>query len=194
MNKEVEDQLRNGNFTIIHRSELPKGATVLPAVWQMKRKRDIKTREIKKYKARLNIDGSRMQPGKHYDPNLIYAPVASWNSIRLLLTMTAVHGWTTKQIDYVLAFPQAPVDREIYMRIPKGFTIDGGKGDDYVLKLNRNVYGQKQAGRVWNDYLKEKLTKDLGFVQSKYDECVFFRGKVMYVLYTDDSILAGGKT
>jgi len=191
MNKEVEDQLRNGNFTIIHRSELPKGATVLPAVWQMKRKRDIKTREIKKYKARLNIDGSRMQPGKHYDPNLIYAPVASWNSIRLLLTMTAVHGWTTKQIDYVLAFPQAPVDREIYMRIPKGFTIDGGKGDDYVLKLNRNVYGQKQAGRVWNDYLKEKLTKDLGFVQSKYDECVFFRGKVMYVLYTDDSILAG---
>jgi len=191
MDKEVEDQLQNGNFTIIHRSDLPKGATVLPAVWQMKRKRDIKTREIKKYKARLNIDGSRMQPGKHYDPNLVYAPVASWNSIRLLLTMTAVHGWTTKQIDYVLAFPQAPVDREIYMKIPKGFTIDGGKGDDFVLRLNKNVYGQKQAGRVWNDYLTEKLTKELGFVQSKHDECVFFRGSVMYVLYTDDSILAG---
>jgi hypothetical protein len=32
---------------------------------------------------------------------------------------------------------------------------------------------------------------NLGFVQSKHDECVFFRGSVMYVLYTDDSILAG---
>jgi Reverse transcriptase (RNA-dependent DNA polymerase) len=53
------------------------------------------------------------------------------------------------------------------------------------------VYGQKQAGRVWNEYLVEKLTGELGFKQSKFDECVFFRGSVMYVLYTDDSILAG---
>jgi hypothetical protein len=31
----------------------------------------------------------------------------------------------------------------------------------------------------------------VGFVQSKYDECVFYYGKAIYVLYTDDSILAG---
>ena len=78
MQKEWDDQLSNGNFTIHHCSEVPEGATVLPAVWQMKRKRDIKTRRIKKYKARLNIDGSRMRPGIHYDQT--YAPVASWNS------------------------------------------------------------------------------------------------------------------
>mmetsp|Transcript_23802 Transcript_23802/g.36159 ORF Transcript_23802/g.36159 Transcript_23802/m.36159 type:complete len:99 (-) Transcript_23802:145-441(-) len=48
--------------------------------WQMKRKRDIRTREVKKHKARLSIDGSRMIQGVHYDQN--YAPVASWNSIR----------------------------------------------------------------------------------------------------------------
>lgn len=96
---------------------MPRSATVLPAVWQMRRKRDIKTGTIKKYKARLNIDGSRMQKGIHYDQS--YAPVASWNSIRLLLTMTAVHGWHTKQLDYVAAFPQAPVERELYMKIPK---------------------------------------------------------------------------
>jgi hypothetical protein len=189
MKKEVEDQYQNGNFTIIPKSQLPKGATVLPAVWQMRRKRDIKTREIKKYKARLNIDGSKMRPGKHYDINQTYAPVASWNSIRLLLTMTVVHNWKTRQLDYVLAFPQAPVDREIYMNVPKGFEIEGGD-EEYVLQLHKNVYGQKQAGRVWNDYLRTKLVK-IGFVQSKYDECVYFRGSVMYVLYTDDSILAG---
>jgi len=189
MVKEVQDQLTNGNFTILLRSKLPKGATVLPAVWQMKRKRDIRTRAIKKYKARLNIDGSRMKPGKHYDPNHTYAPVASWNSIRLLLIMTAVHGWTTRQIDFVLAFPQAPVERDIYMKIPAGFEVDGND-KDYVLQLHRNVYGQKQAGRVWNEYLHEKLLQ-IGFIQSKYDECVYFRGRVMYVLYTDDSILAG---
>ncbi len=49
--------------------------------------------------------------------------------MQTLLIMSVVHGWDTKQFDYVLAFPQAPVD-----------------ADDSVLRLNRNVYGQVQAG------------------------------------------------
>lgn len=191
MKKEVEDQFKNGNYRVVRRSDIPKDATVFPSVWQMKRKRDIKTRKVKKYKARMNFDGSRMLPNKHFDPNRVYAPVASWNSIRLQLIMAVIFGWTTRQLDYVLAFPQAPVDRDIYMEIPRGFEIEGAARGEYVLQLKRNVYGQKQAGRVWNDYLHEKLTKELGFTQSEYDECVYFRGSVMYVLYTDDSILAG---
>ena len=137
--KEIKDQMDNGNFSIIHKSKLPKGATVLPTVWQMKRKRDIMTRAIKKWKARLNIDGSRMKLNIHYDQT--YAPVASWNSIRLQLTMVAVNNWKTKQLDFVLAYPQAPVEREICMTIPKGFELSDGSNDDYVLKLHRNIYG-----------------------------------------------------
>jgi hypothetical protein len=83
------------------------------------------------------------------------------------------------------------VEKEIYMRVPKGFQITGKNPKDYVLKLNRNVYGQKQAGRVWNKYLEEKLIKEVSFKQAKIDDCVFYRGKTMYILYTDDSILAG---
>ena len=77
------------------------------------------------------------------------------------------------------------------MKIPRVFEIENGNLDDYILELHRNVYGQKQAGRVWNKYLSDILIKRVGFVQSKVDECVFYRGNVMYVLYTDDSILAG---
>ena len=47
MEKEVRDQMENDNFTIIHKNKVPKDKTVLPAVWQMKRKRDIKSRKIK---------------------------------------------------------------------------------------------------------------------------------------------------
>ena len=189
MEKEVKDQMNNGNFSIVLASSVPKGTTVFPAVWQMKRKRDIKTRKVKKYKARLNVDGSRMRQGVHYDQS--YAPVASWRSIRLLLILIAQYGWYSKQLDYVLAFPQAPVEREIYMKIPKGFEVKGADPNKYVLKLHRNVYGQKNAGRVWNDYLVDKLINKVGFTQSKIDECVFYKGKTVYVLYTDDSILAG---
>ena len=54
-----------------------------------------------------------------------------------------MNGWHTKQLDYVAAFPQAPVERELYMKIPKGVTIGHGNNDDYVLKLHKNMYGQK---------------------------------------------------
>ena len=186
--KEVEDQIGNGIFSIVPASEVPEGVKPLPAVWQMKRKRDIRTRKVKKWKARLNIDGSKMRPDQY---DLTYAPVASWNSIRLLLGLTTIHNWHTIQIDYVLAFPQAPVERELYMEIPKGFEVPGASPKDFVLKIHRNIYGQKQAGKVWNDFLVKKLTEELGFKQSRSDECVLYKGNVLYVLYTDDSILAG---
>ena len=131
-----------------------------------------------------------MPEGIHYDQT--YAPVASWNSVRLLLALASMNGWHTTQIDYVLAFPQAPVERDIYMEIPKGFQLSGNiDPKEYVLKIHRNIYGQKQAGRVWNKYLVDKLINTVGFRQSKVDECVFYKGNVIYVLYTDDSILAG---
>ena len=189
MRKEVKDQAENGNFSIVRKDTIPKGKNVLKAVWQMRRKRDIKTRAIKKYKARLNIDGSRMIRGIDYDET--YAPVASWKTIRLLLTLALSNNWHTRQLDYVLAFPQAPAERDLYMEIPKGFKIDEGKSDDYVLQIHRNIYGQKQAGRVWNQYLVDKLVNNLGFKQSKVDECLFYKGSVLYALYTDDSILVG---
>jgi hypothetical protein len=130
-----------------------------------------------------------MIPGEHYD--LTYAPVAGWTSVRLLLALVLLNNWYTVQLDYVLAYPQAPVERDLYMLLPKGFSIQGvDNPKDYVLHIHRNIYGQKQAGRVWFQYLLKKL-KSVGFEQSKHDECVFFKDRMMYVLYTDDSILAG---
>jgi Reverse transcriptase (RNA-dependent DNA polymerase) len=108
-----------------------------------------------------------------------------------MLILAAQHNWHTVQIDYVLAFPQAPIERTLYMEIPKGFKLEDGYGRDFVLKLHQNVYGSKNAGRTWYQSLSQKLVKEVGFVQYKVDECVYYKGSVMYVLYTDDSILAG---
>ena len=99
----------------------------------MRRKRDISTRQIKKHKARLNVDGSKMIKGLNYNES--YSPVASWNSVRAMLTMVAVNNWHTKQIDFVQAFPQAPAGKTLYLSVPRGFHIEGGDRKDYVLKL-----------------------------------------------------------
>ena len=81
MLKEIVDQYNNGNFTVVPKSKILRDKVILPAVWQMKRKREVLTGNIKKYKARLNVDGSRMRKGVHYDQT--YSPVASWNSTRV---------------------------------------------------------------------------------------------------------------
>ena len=104
------------------------------------------------------------------------------------MILSIINGWQTVQIDYVLAFPQAPIEKEMYMRMPKGLKQTKSH-DEFVLKVKRNVYGQKQAGRVWDQYLNAKLTKEVGFTQSSVDECLYYRGNVLCVLYTDDSII-----
>jgi hypothetical protein len=43
--------------------------------------------------------------------------------------------WKTKQLDYVLAFPQAPVDRECFMKMPLGITVD--EPGEWALRVKR---------------------------------------------------------
>ena len=189
MEKEFNDQWDNGNFSLKRRNEVPDDARILPSVWAFKRKRKVLTGEVYKHKARLNLDGSKQVYGLDYDQT--YSPTASWPAIRLQLALTLVNNWYTKQIDYVQAFPQAPIQIKQYMKIPKGIHIEGvDDPSEWVLELHKNVYGGKAAGRQWYLYLKEKL-ESIGFERSSFDECVFYKGQCMYVLYTDDSILAG---
>jgi hypothetical protein len=186
--KEVRDQMNRGVYNIVPRNKVPKGVPILPAVWAMRRKRRILSREVYKWKARLNYDGSKQVKGRDYD--LTYAPVAGWTSIRLLLILVLIHGWSTQQIDFTQAYNQAPVERDQYMSLPRGFRIDGvDDSSKYCLRVMKNNYGAKQASRVWNKYLVAKLEK-IGFVQSKFDECIFYRNSAIYLLYTDDSIIA----
>jgi len=186
MQKEIDDHTKREHWKLCQRSQVPPGATVLPSVWSMKRKRRISTREVYKWKARLTVDGSKQQYGKHYDET--YSTVVQWSSTRFFLIQALLNNWYTRQIDFVLAYTQAPVERELYMEIPKGVTLEGANRKDYVLQLLRNLYGQKQAGRVWYEHLVQGLLK-IGFKCSKVDKCMFYYKKSILLVYVDDSIL-----
>jgi hypothetical protein len=56
--------------------------------------------------------------------------------------------------------------------------------------MKQNLYGMKQAGRVWNKHLVAGML-ELGFVQSSIDDCVLYFNKSTFLVYTDDSILMG---
>jgi Reverse transcriptase (RNA-dependent DNA polymerase) len=74
------------------------------------------------------------------------------------------------------------------MKIPKGFTINGGTRTTHVIKLLKNLYGQKQAGRVWNKHLHE-IFIELGWVQSQIDECLYHKRDILFLAYVDDVII-----
>jgi len=186
--KEVNDHIEKKHWVLIPRDQVPKDVRILQSVWSMKRKRDIKTQQVYKHKARLNVHGGQQEYAVNYYET--YAPVVMWPSIRTLLTLSIIHGWHTRQVDFVLAYPQAPIEFDMYMELPKGIQTKYGNGRTHVLKLQKNLYGQKQAGRVWNHHLVDGLTK-LGFKQSEADDCVFYRGKTIFAFYVDDGIFIG---
>jgi hypothetical protein len=89
-----------------------------------------------------------------------------------------------------MAYKQAPIEMDIYMELPQGIQTKHGNSKEHGLKLEKNIYGQKQAGRVWNSFLVDKLTS-IGFTTSLIDDCVFFRGDVIFTVYMDDGIFLG---
>ncbi len=78
------------------------------------------------------------------------------------------------------------------MEIPKGVTVTSEpykcKRCKYAQRLIKNLYGQKQAGRIWYQYLTKGL-QELGFTKSTVDECVFYWGTCVLLLYVDDTII-----
>ena len=71
----MDAQIKGKVLELTHINDVPKNTTLLPSVWQMKRKRHIKTRMVYNWKAQLNVYGSRMVHKRDY--NQTYAPAAS---------------------------------------------------------------------------------------------------------------------
>ena len=102
--------------------------------------------------------------------------------------MSIIQGWHTKQLDFVLTFTQTPVriDNLYMQKFLKGCRVPGAVSDnDYVLKVQKNIYGQKQAGWVWNKHYLSKLTsKAIGFTHSEVDECALYKGYIVWMYST----------
>ena len=190
MQGEVDAHCDNAHWALCKREQVPEGTKVLDSVWAMRRKRRIKSKQVYKWKARLNLHGGQQEFGVNYWET--FAPVVTWTSIRLVLILSIIHQWHTRQIDFVMAYPQAPIETPLWMEVPLGVALHGlfRKATDYVLELKKNLYGQKQAGRIWYKHLTAGLIQ-LGFTPSVIDKCVFYRGTTLFLVYVDDGIIAG---
>lgn len=85
-------------------------------------------------------------------------------------------------------FLYGELEEEIFMEIPLGVHVENGK----VCKLNKSLYGLKQASRCWNAKFTNFL-KSYGFTQTESDHCVFTsyinNVKVTIIIYVDDGLI-----
>ncbi|KAL0433589.1 UNVERIFIED_CONTAM: Retrovirus-related Pol polyprotein from transposon TNT 1-94 [Sesamum latifolium] len=99
-----------------------------------------------------------------------YSPVAMAKSIRILLAIAAWYDYEIWQMDVKTAFLNGFVEEEIFMDQPEGFTTVGE--EQKVCRLQRSIYGLKQASRSWNTRFDEVI-RGYDFIKNDYDPCVY---------------------
>ncbi|GJY91539.1 retrovirus-related pol polyprotein from transposon TNT 1-94 [Tanacetum coccineum] len=95
--------------------------------------------------ARLVAQGYNQQAGIDYDET--FAQVARLESIRIFLAFSTYMNFTVYQMDVKSAFLNGKLKEEVYVKQPSGFK--SSEFPNHVCKLDKALYGIKQAPRAW---------------------------------------------
>src|SRR5215813_721669 len=186
MNLEMESMYSNSVWEHV---DQPVGVKPIGCKWIYKRKRGVDGK-VQTFKARLVAKGYTQKEGVDYKET--FSPVAMLMSTRTLLSITAYYDYEIWQMDVKTAFLNGNLDECIHMIQPEGFITQGQ--EQKVCKLQRSIYGLKQASRSWNIRFDTTI-KSYNFEQNVDEPCVYKRvidGKVVFlVLYVDDILLIG---
>ncbi|KAL0463214.1 UNVERIFIED_CONTAM: hypothetical protein Slati_0209000 [Sesamum latifolium] len=68
-----------------------------------------------------------------------------------------------------MTFLNGFIEEEIFMDQPEGFTAVGK--EQKVCRLQRSIYGLKQASRSWNTRFDEFI-RGYDFIKNNYDPCI----------------------
>jgi hypothetical protein len=93
---------------------LPKGQKTIGCRWVFNVKSDSHK------KARLVAQGF-----SQVDFNELFSPVVRFESVRLILALSALEDYYCVRVDVCNAYLYGKLDKEIYMRQPKGFKARG---------------------------------------------------------------------
>ncbi|RVW38412.1 Retrovirus-related Pol polyprotein from transposon TNT 1-94 [Vitis vinifera] len=187
MDLEIEAIERNGTW---EQTDLPEGVKKIGVKWVFKTKLN-ENGKVDKCKARLVAKGYAQQHGIDYTE--VFAPVARWDTIRMVIALAARNGWSVYQLDVKSAFLHGELNEAVFIEQPQGYEK---KNEEHkVYKLKKALYGLKQAPRAWYSRIEAYFIKE-GFERCSCDHTLFIKtgdgGKILIVsLYVDDLIFTG---
>jgi hypothetical protein len=186
MKSEMRSMYDNKVWTLV---DIPNDRRAIENKWIFKKNTDADG-NVTVYKARLVVKGFRQIQGVDYDE--AFSPVAMLKSIWILLAIAAYFNSEIWEMDVKTVFLNGNIEEELYMVQPEGF-VDP-KDANKLCKLQRSIYGLKQASQSWNLRFDE-IIKGFGFVQNIEDSCIYKKksgSSVSFlVLYVDDILLIG---
>ena len=159
---ELTQLLKFGTFKFLPKSKLPKSRKALTSrvIYRQKINKEGK---INKLKARLVVRGFLQVEGINYIDT--FANITIPPTWRILLTLAAINDWEIEQIDFIEAFLNGDLKKDIYMGIPPeliklatkdpkftnvtakyGFNINSAEGQ--IIHLKKALYRLKQSPRV----------------------------------------------
>ena len=113
-------------------------------------------------------------------------------SIRILLAIAAHFDYEIWQMDVKTAFLNGNLEEDVYMIQPEGFVDPTNAGK--ICKLQKSIYGLKQASRSWNKRFDEVI-KAFGFIQVVGESCIYKKvsgsSVAFLILHVDDILLIG---
>ncbi|GJS26394.1 retrotransposon protein, putative, ty1-copia subclass [Tanacetum coccineum] len=177
MNAEMQSMIDNMVWVLV---DLPLNCKTIRRKWIFKKKTDMDG-NIHIYKARLVVKGYTQTYMVDYEET--FSPMADIRAIRILISIEAFYDYEIWKMDVKTTFLNGYLDKDIYMVQPEGF-VDP-KHPRKVCKLQRSIYGLKQASRSWNKRFDEEI-KRFGFDQKASGSNVTF-----LILYVDDIIIMG---
>jgi hypothetical protein len=187
MEKEYESLMKNNTWTLV---SLPPGAKPIGSKWIYKKKLN-SDGTIERYKARFVAQGFSQQEGIDY--NETFAPVVRYKTLRILLTVVTIYNLEIHQMDVETAFLNPEIKEDVYMKQPKGYVQAAGSVEK-VCKLNKTLYGTKQAPHEWNNELNAFIVNTLQFTRGIADTCLYNKktksGRLMIIAIFVDDILS----
>lgn len=112
-------------------------------------------------------------------------------TIRTLLSIVTAKSWDVYPLDINNAFLHGDLPEEVYMELSKGHLLYGSS-TSMVCKLNKSIYGLKQASKQWFEKLGDALIS-FGFHQTIADYSLFVLERtysfIITLGYVDDILL-----
>ncbi|GAA0149586.1 transmembrane signal receptor [Lithospermum erythrorhizon] len=181
MRDEIDAMIRTNTWTLVPQ---------LPSMHVIRCRRIYKLKndaqgKVTRRRACLVAKGNHQHEGIDYFDTFI--PVVKHTTVRLMLRLAITFRWPLRQIDIQNAFLHGDLDETVYMQQLIG-------DSSLVCKLNKSLYGIKQAPRAWFHCL-HKFLGTYGFVPSQADPSLFICHRdgvrLFMLVYVDDIIVTG---